>query len=302
MKERKIASDISTAIISVFLSFALIFLMVFLCFYSSFQSVLQPKGLSNLAKNIGYAELMSDNAQIKNAFAGYGVNEQNASDFLTSKAVEDACALYSQDIFAALDGDVKSESKFTIKNVQSALAVNLDSMVDAVYNENSKAGDRITTEKRVVATIKKIDKKFINSVPSKKKLAKDAQNSDLWWILSTFNSSLKDIILIVIIIIIAAIFVLRFYKLGGFLWLSTAFLITTAVLATVMILCITGVMNYFFSMFIGNMASNAFVLVFSEGIISGCLLTFAVGIAMILVYVLLKKRFFKKENEITEIE
>jgi len=302
MKERKIASDITTAVVSVFLSFLSIALIVVFCLHSSFESILKPEGLADMANNIGYEGLVRNNPEIKKAFAGYGVDADNAKEFLDTKGVENVCALYSQDIFATFDGDVKSQREFNVKNVKAALVIDLDGIVNSVYNEDDKSASKSTIEKRVVSTIKKVDEKFIKSFPNKNKMSKEIDGNAMGWIFGSFSSSFQDIVLISVIVALIAIFVLRYYKFGGLIWISTILFIATAILAIIMILCVTGVIGYMFSMFVDKYALNAFVIVFSQGIVKGCIFTLSGAVVSIFVYVFLKKRFLKNEIEVEENE
>lgn len=294
MKEQKLSSDISTAVISVLLSTVLILLAVLLSVYYSAVGLFSRDGMSNTARYIGYEGLRNEFSAIGKSFAKYGANEQNADKFLRSAAVKDAAALYGEDIISVLKGDVSGEAKFNTENVQTALVKNLDGLVDIFAGENVPEEKALEIESKIVSAIKNNTEKVVKTVADKKEISKLVKNSGLEFLFKTaFNPTVKTIIWLLFILIALLILFLRYYNFGGFVWLGTDLIFSSVIELVTIIILFCGAYGMLFGQ---DTVMNALIFIFAVYMILAFLLNIAAAIFMYVVHGKLKKFLKRRKN------
>ena len=298
MKERKLSSDIGSAIISVLLCAILILCSVTLSLYYSAMYLFSGNGMSDVARFMGYSALKTEISAIGKNFNKYGVDPENADEFLNSKAVQDAAALYGEDIVAVFRGDTSTEAKFNTKNVQAAMVTNLDELVDIFTNKDMTEDEALKMESKIVATIKNDTESVVKKITTKQELTKKVKSSGMEYFLKLlFNPSACKLMLILIGIISLLIIILRYYNFGGFAWLGTSFVFSSILLLCCFIAAITGAIHY---MLLGVMnlgpVTDSFVWTFAKGLCINTFLHITIFILLYVVFAKLKKRFIHKTD------
>lgn len=248
MKERGMTSDIVTALFSVFSSIVLIILIVLYAVYSSLFYVVDSGGINAIVKTVGYSNFSEGNNEVKKSLKAYGVDDNTIDDFLSSNAAKEVYVLYSEDVLAAFRGEMDSKPRFTTENVQAAMVKNLDELVEIIVDEDATEQEALLAESRIVAAIKKTTDKLVKSIPSREKIAEGIAKAGMTDFLGFIsNPSLKGFLIAIIIALCIALLILRYYKLGGFIWIGVDFCVAAVLALVVGLLAMFGVYSYMFA-------------------------------------------------------
>ncbi len=265
MKEQKLSTDILTSVISVILSTVLIVAIVIFGLFSSVKSLFSPKCCADIAGLADLSELFEDNPTLQKTLEKYGLDYSNMSKFLGSKATEGVFALYLEDVTANLKGDKSHKARFTAENVGGAMICHLDEMVEIAVGKSPTAEESSKAEKQIVAALRNDCEELVNSFPTPKAFANKLMSAGVGDLLLITNNDLVERALRTVIIVLSlGIFVLRYYKLRGFLWLGVDYIISGGILLILTILPLVGLVG----MLISGVFATGTVLKSSELIFS----------------------------------
>lgn len=291
MKERKISTDILSAVFSVFLSTALIVLTLVLSLYLALSSFTQGNAFGAVAENIGSEAIKSEMPAIAKSIEKYGFKGEKFDEFLGSDAIKEIGKLYGKDLSAALQGDTKSEAQFTASNIKGAMIINLDELVNIAVDKDTTDEKALELERKIVKTIKSSKCNVIKTLSTKKELAKEISNSGFEGVLQVISDpSIKTALWIIVIALCVGVFALRYYKLGGLVWLGTDFIFVAVILLVLIILSISGV----FSMLLGqDTVTKSVIWVFTVRLIIALVVTVLMAVGFYTSYGILKKKYLK---------
>lgn len=290
MNEQKISIDIFSAILSVFLSAALIILTVVLVLNITLSSFANGNALGNAFKNLGSETIKQEMPGVAKDIEKYGFKGEKFDDFLKSNAVKDIGKLYGKDFFAALQGDDKSELQFTKDNIKGAMVINLSELIEIINGDADKE-QGIKIEKKIVKTIRNGKCNIIKEVSTKKELINEINNSGFEALIKFIsNSKFKKILLLICLVLAIAIFLLRYYKFGGLVWIGTDLIFSAAILLVLIVLSLSGV---FSMMFGANVITAAAINAFGLNLIIAFVVILSISISCYVVCNILKKKFYK---------
>lgn len=302
MEERKLSSDIITAVISVFLSAALILATVIFCNYLSFMAIIDGNGIATIARSASQEVLEENIPTISENMENFGFKGEKVEKFLRSEAVKDAGELYGQDVFAALQGDTVGEAQFTTENVQAALISNLDELVDIATDKGMDDEAVLKAESKLVDAIKKNTGSVVEKVTTKKEIAKTVKNTGIQDLVKAISSpNIKIFFWVTIIVCAIAILALRYYKFGGFIWVGTNLIISSVFLVVIIVLGATGAISYILSGIIRQeIIANSVVWVFTKAMIGNCATVIVIAILCFIIFNFLKKHLSQIKNKVSK--
>lgn len=297
MKERKMSSDIITAIISVFLSTGLIIVTVIFSLYLSLLSFVEGGGIADIAKNLS-RQTLEEAPVITQTVEKYGFKEEKVDEFLKSDAVKEASELYGKDIIAAMQGDTEGEAEFTTEKVQAVMVNHLDELVDIATEKGMEEEKILATESKIMEAIKKSTSTVVKTVTTKKEIVKGIEKSGLEdFAHAVSNPSVKTVFLIILIALCIAIYTLRYYKFGGLVWLGTDFIFSAAVLLVIIILSVTGVFSSLLSgVIVDGVITDSVIWALTKDVIVACAVLVLITVLCFVGFNLLKKYTVKKKK------
>ncbi len=296
MKERKLSSDISTAAVSVVLSVLLIILIVFGTLLFTFRNVASPKGIASVASKTSNIQIFKEIPTFDEALKDYGFKDEEAEKFLKSDAGEAVFDLYVKDISAHLSNKKDYAPVFNKENVSLEIIKNLDELVEIVTDDVSDEKEILAAESRLVKQIREETGTFLENIPTVKTVCKTIDDSGYGSVLVVLNNpSFSKILIAAIIILCIVIYILRYYKFGGFIWLGTDFVISFVISLTLTIMFAFGFLEYIIGFFISEQnIIGAFANAGFGTMVVSCIITALLSAVFFIAFGVCKKHFGKK--------
>lgn len=233
-KAGNIIGTVFAAILSILLFASLVFTSLF-CGISDFS---RPETLVDIATNINGEKLLVSNQMVARAVEESGLNPDAVDKLLKTKAVKELLSVYSNSVISSVENKEPAE-KLTPERVNKIARENVGELADVV-KETVPAARKLSEGRLreiILMTVDKYSSEIVSVLPSPESLGEVASE---YGGTAAFDAELRIRFIIgfviVCVIIAALIYLCRFRRFKGFLWIgitSGASAVVTALFAVV---------------------------------------------------------------------
>lgn len=253
MKVFKGIMNVLCIILTVFVALAMLVLLFVTPLVSSTLDVINPDKLTKIVTDIltttdsgasgGSSSSSSGSALSGDMGAGlkdyilgeYGeyITEDALDDILNSKAVQEVIGAYAEDVTNALTG-TEAEAKFNAETIKQIVNDNMDEIVDILQEVSPELAetDREEIKSTIQTAVDENVEEIVETLPKpeelKETLVEEMPELEIALDILAQRDAIKAALWGAIAILAVLIFVLRLFRISGFLWISVYMFIATA--------------------------------------------------------------------------
>ena len=287
-------------VFAVIFSIVLLVVLLAIPIVSSVSSFFQTETLHTVMKEIDYEEVILSDEEISATLEGNGLDVETIEAIVASNAVGETVDLYIEDVFAAMEGDVRGK-KLTAEAIKEIAYDHMDEIVEIAKDYKDPA-DSITDreiEAQIKAVVEAHAQEVVELFPEPESLGLENTESFAVQTVKNVGKGILVWLLIGVAFFFSALIILcRIKHLKGFLWVGIVFF-----LAAVLVFVAFGAIG---SLNLSNILqvegwmqslTDSVISIFSGKLMIGGILLFVFGILFTAVFVV-RKIFFSKKKEL----
>lgn len=299
MSTGKKALNVFGIIIAWFLSIVLVLLLFLAPSFLSAASSIKPKTLLNSAKKIDISQAVSMLMVVED---GEGTMDPQMADLLSTNTVQELYDRYIESVFAVFDKDLPQVA-LDEAAVRDIVHRNIDELYELTvrYTPEMAAGDEATVKAQLESEIIASFMELVTELPTGEELIQEITSDPTTQLAVSYlipgNTALKLSYIGSIVTLSILIFVCRLFGWRGFRWLSTDLFIGGGLSA--LVCADLAVSTPVFVTLFGEIPAAGLIIstllpVFSQGVYIRTGIMIISAIALLVIYLYIKKAAAKK--------
>lgn len=233
MKAVKIILNIFGILLSIVLSLVLLLTIVVSPVFTAASDIVKPETIHKVITNINYEQLLVDNGiDVENSMEEYGIPAQAITDIMESDMVGDVIELYAKEVEAALAGNMDTEF-LNADAIKQIAGENIDEIVNIALQfipeeeiPTDVSIEEVKEQVKVGITeyVETNAEEIVSYLPDVKEMIVESVDTQTIEVIRYVqNGTFTGIIWGIIIVLSAIIYLLRFPRFKGFMWLAVVY-------------------------------------------------------------------------------
>lgn len=225
--------NITGTVICIILSMAFVLMSVVLPFYYSITALTKPKTITEIVQSIDYKTVIKKTTVIETVLKQNGINAQKAEEFMKSKEAGEIIEIYTDETKDILL-NIPNDKMIDVPLIKELAEENLDDFVKIAEENTGKNFSEKKIKKNVDTFIEKNERQIEEAIPvieTTRKVVKTVHESEV----AQKTLSTKFIIALVAVGIVFMALIILMKKNNGFIWLCINCMISSLLLATVLV-------------------------------------------------------------------
>lgn len=300
MKALKIIGNIFGIFFAIVFSIALVLVLVAIPPVKSLSSVFQADTIQTMVVDVVGSEMVEAGSVMADGFEEAGISNEIVQELMESDAAEELISVYLNDVFSAAEGE-DVESSLTQELLEDIVNDNKKELIPLV-EEYADVEDEEEAEELLDMLVEEHGEDIIGVLPSVEENMLSVPSSSDDGIFSAWNviRGLYSGTVIWIMIGVAAvlcllIFLCRWFKLQGFMWIGVS--CAVAAVLSALVIMLAGNMNLLMNMGLGQMERAMFASLIPNmmsAMVTATLVIAALAVVFIVVYIVGKTCMKKK--------
>lgn len=304
MEVLKKVCNVFGIIFAVIFSIVLMLVLLATPIVSSVSSFFQAETLHTVMKTIDYEEVLLSNTDVAATLEEHGLDAETVEAIVESKAVEETVALYMEDVFSAMEGELENKN-LTAEAIKEIAYEHMDEIVEIAkdYKDPSESITDQKIEEQITAVIEEHAESVVELLPPPESLVEMGVVSTTATVVvqtvkNVVTGSIVWVLVFIAFFLSGLIVLCRIKRLQGFMWLGVVFLLAaTCTFAISGVLGGIGVLEMLsLEGWIGTLVGSA-VSIFSQKLIIGGVLLLVFGLLFTATFIVGRVLISKKKQK-----
>lgn len=291
------ASGVITAILAVLLSFVLVIVAFTTVLHSSAKGILKSDKLTELFK-IAAQEVIQDSEITISDDATTTIDEELAKDILESNAAKEIMSAVADELTADILGNAETQG-LTAEMLKEIAQNNMPEIIDIIEKHTDETVDPAEMEQAILSVIDENEEDINQALSSVSAVSEEIDEDTLYIVRTVFGKKVSTALIFICVILALLVFVCRYKRFGGFVWLGADTMIVA--LFTAVVAFGASAAGSFITADAGMSAQESeiilsFIDIIKSNLSSSAIVLFAVSIVLIAAGVGLKMALSRKKT------
>ena len=291
------ASGVITAILAVLLSFVLVIVAFTTVLHSSAKGILKSDKLTELFK-IAAQEVIQGSEITISDDATATIDEELAKDILESNAAKEIMSAVADELTADILGNAETQG-LTAEMLKEIAQNNMPEIIDLIEKHTDETVDPAEMEQTILSVIDENEEDINQALSSVSAVSEEIDEDTLYIVRTVFDKKVSTALIFICVILALLVFVCRYKRFGGFVWLGADTMIVA--LFTAVVAFGASAAGSFITADAGMSAQESeiilsFIDIIKSNLSSSAIVLFAVSIVLIAAGVGLKMALSRKKT------